>query len=230
MKNWTFIYLLAIILGITACEEDDLTPSMADEDRLPELLDLSKPLVKEFKEKYDVNILYSYDDTLDFKFGMTPSGTTSQWGNIKIIHLDSMEVVDYALEKLDEMVLTYMNDDFRKILPHKILLADIVSSLSAAPPDSFIGESDYTETGTYTAFGNPFATYMFAFNKESMERYSETNWMNSRNVKLYNFICYVINLRNLYDEIPATFYSSVSHLHGVSIDSIAELEDELPVE
>ena len=133
MKNWTFIYLLAIILGITACEEDDLTPSMADEDRLPELLDLSKPLVKEFKEKYDVNILYSYDDTLDFKFGMTPSGTTSQWGNIKIIHLDSMEVVDYALEKLDEMVLTYMNDDFRKILPHKILLADIVSSLSAAP-------------------------------------------------------------------------------------------------
>ena len=229
MKNWTVIYLLAIILGITACEEDDLTPSMADEDRLPELLDLSKPLVKEFKEKYDVNILYSYDDTLDFKFGMTPSGTTSQWGNIKIIHLDSMEVVDYALEKLDEMVLTYMNDDFRKILPHTILLADIVSSLSAAPPDSFIGESDYTETGTYTAFGNPFATYMFAFNKESMERYSETNWMNSRNVKLYNFICYVINLRNLYDEIPATFYSSVSHLHGVSIDSIAELEDELPV-
>ena len=229
MKNWTLIYLLAIVLGIAACEDDNLTPSFADEDRLPGLLDLSKPLVKEFKEKYDVNILYNYDDTLDFKFVMAPSGVTTQWGGIKITHLDSMEIVDYALEKLDAMVMSYLKDDFRKMLPRQILLADIVSSLSSAPPDANIGESDYTETGTYTAFGNPYAAYMFAFNKASMERYSETNWANSRNVKLYNFISYVMNLRNLYEEIPESFYAPVAHLHGVSIDSIAELEDVLPV-
>ena len=39
----------------------------------------------------------------------------------------------------------------------------------------------------------------------------------------------MIDQRGLAEDIPDAFYSSVSHLHGISIDSIAEQEPELPV-
>lgn len=68
MKKWIFIYILVCVLGFSACNEDEIKPSYADEERLEGLLDLSKPLVKEYKEKYGVNILYNFHDTLDFKF------------------------------------------------------------------------------------------------------------------------------------------------------------------
>lgn len=227
MKKWTFIYMLVCVLGFSACDEDEIKPSYTDEERLEGLLDLSKPLVKEYKEKYGVNILYNFHDRLDFKFGFYSTTQNSLWENFVIHHLDSVEVVDYALEKLDEMVFGCFNDDFKHKLPYKILLADIVE-VGVSNPDALMSEPDVIESGTVTVVGNAYS-YMFAFNKESMENFSESKIKALRDVKLYHLISYVINKDNLYSEIPDAFYAPVNGLHGESVDSLAVTEDELPV-
>lgn len=224
MKTWLFIML--ICAGLYACDEENVAPSYADEDRIESLLDLSKPLVKEYKEKYGKNILYSFNDTLDFKFGFYTTGTNERWMNINIYHLDSMEVVDYALEQLETMVFSYFNDDFKQRLPHKILLADIVELDSN--PDGLMAESDVEESGAVTVIANNYS-YMFAFNMASMESFSEARLKDLRDVKLYHLISYVLNKENLYEEIPESFYTDVDYLHGQSVDSIALEEEELPV-
>lgn len=226
MKKWLFILLACV--GFAACSEDDINPSYADEERLEGLLDLSKPLVKEYKEKYGKNILYSFNDTLDFKFGFYTTSANTRWMNIVISHLDSTEVVDYALEKLDEMVFSYFNDDFKQLLPHKILLADIIDLGGTSNPDELMGESDVEEEGSVTVIANDYS-YMFGFNKASMETFSESKLKNLRDVKLYHLIAYVLNKYDLYERIPDDFYSDVNYLYEQSIDSIAVQEEELPV-
>lgn len=228
MKKWAFIYLLIGVLGFGACDEDELKPSYADEERLEGLLDLSKPLVKEYKEKYGVNILYNFDDTLDFKFGFYTTTSNNFWGKIGISHLDSTEVVDYALERLESMVFPYFKEEFKKRLPYKMLLADIVEIGGASNPDHLMNESDVKEEGAVSVIANDFS-YMFAFNKESMENFSDAKLKNLRDVKLFHLICYVVNKHNLYAEIPEEFYSEVDYLHGESVDSLAMEEEELPV-
>lgn len=228
MKNWTFIYLLISVICFSACDEDDIKPSYADEDRLEGLLDLSKPLVKEYKEKYGVNILYNFDDTLDFKFGFYPDPSHGYWEKIGITCLDSVESVDYALEKLDEMVFSYFNDEFKKRLPYKMLLADIVEIEAPSNPDHLMGESDVSESGTVTVIANNYS-FMLAFNKKSMESFSDAKLKNLRDVKLFHLICYVVNKHNLYEEIPEAFYTDVDYLHGESVDSVAIKEEVLPV-
>lgn len=228
MKKLIYICLLFCVSFLSACDEDDLKPSYADEERLEGLLDLSKPLVKEYKEKYGVNILYNFDDTLDFKFGFYTSSANKLWGNLTICHLDSMEVVDYALEKLDETVFSYFKDEFKKHLPYKILLSDIVVMNTTTTIDALMGESDVEETGTVNVIANDFS-YMFAFNMESMEIFNATKLKALRDVKLYHLISYVFNKEDLYAKIPESFYSGVNHLHGENVDSVAMMEDELPV-
>lgn len=237
MKKWTFIYLLVCVLGFSACDEDEIKPSYADEERLEGLLDLSKPLVKEFKEKYGVNILYDFDDILDFKFGFYTTTPNGSWSKPLIHHLSSTETIDYALEQLDETVFAYFNDDFKKRLPHKILLADIVDLSgggegSSSNPDALMSEvgvdGNAEETGTVSVIANTYS-YMFAFNKEAMESFSDAQLRNTCNVKLYHLISYVINKRNLYEEIPEDFYSQVDYLHGESVDTVALMEENLPV-
>lgn len=225
MKKW-ILYILVCVLVFSACSEDDLKPSYADEERLEGLLDLSKPLVKEYKEKYGVNILYNFDDTLDFKFGFyTLSGNTA-WGKIVVHHLDSVEVVDYALKRLDETVFSYFKDEFKQRLPYKILVSDIVELTNN--PDNLMSESDVVESGTVSVIGNAYS-YMFAFNMESMEEFSAAKLKNLRDVKLYHLISYVMSKHDLYKDIPESFYAPVNYLHGQSVDSIAGTEDELPV-
>lgn len=226
MKKW-ILYMLICIFGFSACSEDEIKPSYADEERLEGLLDLSKPLVKEYKEKYGVSILYNFDDTLDFKFGFYTLNPNASWGKLIVHHLDSTEVVDYALERLDEMVFGYFKDEFKQRLPYKILLSDIVE-LGNSNPDNLMPESDVEESGTVSVIANAYS-YMFAFNMESMEEFSDAKLKNLRDVKLYHLISYVMNKHNLYEDIPESFYSQVNYLHGQSIDSIAGLEEELPV-
>lgn len=226
MRKWLFIIFMCAVFS--ACDEEEVKPSYVDEDRIEDLLDLSKPLVKEYKEKYGKNILYSFNDTLDFKFGFYTTSTNTHWMNLVIHHLDSMEVVDYALEQLDEMVFSYFNDDFRQRLPHKMLLADIVELGGTTNLDGLMAESDVEETGAVTVIANDYS-YMWAFNKASMESFSETKLKDLRNVKLYHLIAWVLNKYNLYEEVPEAFYAEVNYLHEQSIDSIALLEDELPV-
>ena len=222
--------LLIVILfcaGFVSCDEENVSPSYADTDRVEELLDMSKPLVKEYKEKYGVNILYEFNDTLDFKFGFYTTSANPHWQNVIIHHLDSMEVVDFALEQLDAMVFAYFADEFKQRLPHKLLLADIVET-GSINPDNLMSEPDVEEEGTVTAIANEYS-YLLAFNKTSMESFSEARLKDLRDVKLYHLISYVMDKEDLYAEIPEEFYSQVSYLHGASVDSIAGQEEEQPV-
>ncbi|MFR5658441.1 MAG: hypothetical protein ACLUDU_10925 [Butyricimonas faecihominis] len=54
--KWIYIYLFLILFGFNACDEEVPSPSYVDEDRMEELLDLSKPLVKEYKEKIEYSL------------------------------------------------------------------------------------------------------------------------------------------------------------------------------
>ena len=223
------LLLIAILfsVGFISCDEENISPSYADEDRIEELLDMSKPLVKEYKERYGINILYKFNDTLDFKFGFYTTSVNPHWQNVTIHHLDSVEAVDFALEQLDAMVFAYFMDEFKQRLPRKLLLADIVET-GSINPDNLMSESDVEEEGTVTVIANEYS-YLLAFNKKSMESFSEARLKDLRDVKLYHLISYVMNKYDLYQKIPEEFYSEVNYLHGESVDSIAAQEDELPV-
>ena len=225
-KIFIILSLTASAMLLSCSGEDELSPSLSDKDRLPELLDTSIPTVKEYKDNYGINMLYQFDDTLDFKFGFYQNATNNLWKKIIVTKLDTKEKVDFAFEKFNEDITPYFNDTFKKMMPKKILMADIVELESN--PDNLMGEADVTETGTVNAISAKFS-YMLAYNKESMETFKEVKLANMRKTKLFHLICTVINNNNLYSQVPDGFSSEVKHLYGASVDSLAQEEPELPV-
>ncbi|MGN0281584.1 MAG: hypothetical protein ACI4B3_04690 [Prevotella sp.] len=227
MKKILTILCLATAMGLQSCsDEEALSPSYADTDRIPGLLDTSIPTVKEYKDNYGINMLYQFNDTLDFKFGFYQNSTNWIWHNIIVTKLDTKEKIDYAFDRFNEDITPYFNDTFKQMMPKKILMADMVEV--ETNPDNLMKESDVMETGTVGVMASKFS-YMFAYNMEAMESFNATKLANMRKTKLFHLICTVITNNNLYDEMPADFSSEVKHLYGASIDSLALEEAELPV-
>lgn len=236
------IYLLLLCMGILACNKDEqLTPSNIDKDRLTEQLDLSKPLVKEYKNKYDVNILLNFSDTLDFKFGMWKTSTRDLWANINISHIAPLEA-DANLALFDEIVLqcfqdeittpaklggkTYQSTFKRDYFPYKILLADTVTTDgNKTSPDLMLAEAEVMAVSEDTWYGlwNGYEQ-LFAVSKPQWDKLSTTNKSNVRKRMLFSFLVNMVNEHNLYKQIPEEFFAPVASLYNTDIKALALLE------
>lgn len=237
------IYVLLLAIGLIACnQEDQLTPSNIDEDRLSELIDLSKPLVKEYKENYDVNILLNFNDTLDFKFGLWQNSIKDMWANFKISHVNEGNE-DETLGLFDEIVLQAFQDDItapakvggqtyhsefkKKYFPHKILLADTITTDGKKNcPDVMLAEAEVMAVteDTWYALWNGYEQ-IFAVSKPQWDKLTVTNKNNVKKRMFFSFLVNIINEKKLYSQIPEAFFTPVEGLHNKDIKALALVED-----
>lgn len=200
---FTFSFTLLLLPGCS--DQEDTTPSLADKDRMEELIDSSIPAVTAFRDQYGSYLLYEFDQNLDFAYQFEEA---TNWQQATIERLDrqgASDAVDYLCEKF----FPCYSDAFKtKYLPRKILL---VKSLKAKTLG--LGEPD--GNGYHNAAANA-NSLTIAFNKAKMDALDEDaqlSYLHDLHAKL--LAQYLINIRAIYPADDAylaysqTLYSSL---------------------
>lgn len=233
--RFTYLLLLGLVLSLCSCEEEKLTPSFSDEDRIVELLDLSQPLVKKWKESYDVNILCKFDDTLDFKFGLWRESTKSNWANLSLSKVDEKDV-DGTLALFEEFVLKYFKDtivtpdgrtvypDFKKkYFPKRILLLDTLENNGTLLQDSRLYELDNRPGKTLRASFNGYEQVV-ALSTSYMPIASDEAKRDIRDEILYDIIANIFERHSLYRYLPEELFANQVDLYGADVNELAAVE------
>jgi len=219
MKHKKLIYSILIAFNVLACnEEEALTPSLADVDRVATQVDLSKPLVKQMYENYSCGILYDFDFTLDFAYTASSRSEAAKWEKVDIEKLDDADV-DYALDFLEENVFRYFKESISfnganynsgfilNYLPYKVLVCDEISTPSVGLMDMLdMSDSRATETGegVLHSIGNDHS-FAFGVNRSVVEN-SSKRYEEYRNDNFFLFLTYIMDKHELYDQLPESFY------------------------
>lgn len=100
MKKLNGLILAAcmVFLACSCNDDEDLSPSYADEDRLEQLIDNTNADIVAFKEKYGTYILYDFDQLKDFAYQFDQAQT---WRDAVITKLEKEDVqgaVDFLAE------------------------------------------------------------------------------------------------------------------------------------
>jgi len=122
-----------------ACNDnEDNTPSMADNDRLETLIDHSNADIMDFKQKYGTYILYEFDQILDFAYQFEEA---TAWRSARITQINK-EDVPYAVSFLKANFLNCYNEEIiRTYFPRKLLIcAQIYGSTMGT---SYVATSTY---------------------------------------------------------------------------------------
>lgn len=120
MKKYNLYWLIGIFCLLGACDdEEDITPSLKDQDRLETLIDRSNTDIMTFKEKYGTYILYEFDQLLDFAYQFEQAAT---WRNAKLTYLEKEDVAG-ALDFLNKHIFNCYEDTVKlNMLPRKFLI------------------------------------------------------------------------------------------------------------
>lgn len=194
-------------------------------------------MVKEYHDKYGVNILWNFDDTLDFKTGLFDKTDVELWGRVKIEHLPD-SLVKYALNCLDEFVLQYFNDEVtfngeqlqvtfvRDYFPRKIFVAKKLSG-NYNSLKQYLSELDVSETSSYYSVLWNGYEQLFAFDSLTLEtgNMAATNKNKAKISSFYCFLSNVLSANNLYAAFPDEFYAPVEDLYSTNIRTAAELDE-----
>lgn len=126
MRKIIGLLILGSVLSFGACDDsEDVSPSMADHDRLEGLLDASFPELVSFREKYGTYILYEFDSLLDFAYQFEMG---DDWRKAKLTYLEKEEV-DAAYQFLQETFIScYPDSVILNYFPRKLLLCSKISS------------------------------------------------------------------------------------------------------
>lgn len=126
MRKIISLLILGMALYCGACDEsEDVTPSMADEDRMEELLDTSFPELVSFKEKYGTYILYRFDQLLDFAYQFEMG---DDWRNARLTYLEKEEVENAWQFLKENFISCYQDSVIRKDFPRKMLICSRIAS------------------------------------------------------------------------------------------------------
>lgn len=108
MKNIFAAILCAGLLA--AChQEDAVTPSNLEHNRLEDIVDLSYPLVRECHDKYGSYILYQFDSLADFAYLFEQAGS---WRSAEVQKLDKADVQG-ALDYLQQEFMSYYPEEMK---------------------------------------------------------------------------------------------------------------------
>lgn len=120
------VALVAISFALYGCSDnEDISPSNADTDRLESLLDRSIPDIAEFCDKYGTYVLYNFDQSLDFAYQFEQA---TAWDNAKLTLLDH-DGAAVSMAWLKSNVFSHYNDAFKqKYLPRKFLVTQKIES------------------------------------------------------------------------------------------------------
>lgn len=138
MNRTSIILAISMLLFCCiACEdEDELSPSGLDTDRVQDLLDWSNPVVKKYYRDYGVALMTDFDENLDIKFNFYESWANSFWKKMEIGKMERKSECDSAITVLDTAVFRYFKDELefqgevyhsdfkKKYFPNKILITN----------------------------------------------------------------------------------------------------------
>jgi len=237
-----FIYTILMGLLATACQEDELTPSLADENRVEVLLEQqgeygAQSLIEEWYNTYNTAVLFEYQDTLDFIYQAGSQSANNVWDNLDfpqirslfetedgVLTADSvapyMAYVEQGLTFLDTTLFAYIvpGSDIAGMMPPKILLS---ASLSGKASSNFIMEGDYgVSSSSSNNYHSVFSvnSMIFNVNKENLALGTEAY----RNDNFYLFLCKLLQQNSLYGVFDDNVYKySAPYFNAVIMDAYA---------
>ncbi len=239
MNKIILLVFTCFSLLFVACEEEAaLSPSNLEINRLDTLVDLSKPLVKEYYEDYNRAILYDFNDTLDFIFHLGRNYMARNWSQLTLIKLKP-EQVDSALSYLDTTLFSYFKNEInfngktyrstqiKQWLPRTMLVYHTIENRGAAStsiPYPLMSESDDAPYNTSGVLHTLYNDNGFAFAVNPAKYAASAITANEiRNDNFYQVLCYVLERRDLYDSISEAFRQiSVSYYGRNMVDVYLE--------
>ncbi|WP_054722411.1 hypothetical protein [Marinifilum fragile] len=223
-----FIYAALVGLLVSACEEDEsLTPSMLDENRVEVLMEQqgeygTQPLIEKWFTTYNTGVLFEYQDTLDFIYLAASQNSNNVWKSlsfpqIRTMYLDEegnlpeesiadyMDYVEKGLVFLDTTIFDFIvpGSTIADMMPPKILISASLSGKASTA--NYWTEGDYGVSSSNSAnFHSLFNSHAMVFNvnQENLalgaDSYIKDNF--------YLFICKLYQQNSLYDQFNEDIY------------------------
>lgn len=217
MKKIIGLFMLGTVLFLGACDDtEDITPSMADHNRLEELLDASFPELISFKDKYGTYILYQFDSLLDFAYQFEMG---DDWRKAKLTYLEK-EMVDDAYQFLKENFIScYPDSVIQEYFPRKLLLCSkIISS-------KVLGLSQPVK-GEHQVVANINSMTIAGLDKAALGRLSVLERTAYVQQIHYMYLAgYMVNCRrNLF--VEDKFFDTCNKLYGTKIDRTSSMDED----
>ncbi len=207
MKNLYIFLFLALSCVFGACSDDeDTTPSMADEDRLENLIDKSNSDIMDFKDKYGTYILYDFDHILDFAYQFEEA---TSWRNAEITRLEKEDATGAVRFLKENFFSCYTDDIIKNYFPRKLLICSKIYGTT-------LGVSEAKGKVYHDAVANLNSMTIAGLDKASLDGLTEE--AKDAYLKQLHFIYlagYLVNARTFYYlddaffEYSGTLYSSL---------------------
>ncbi|WP_099291731.1 MULTISPECIES: hypothetical protein [unclassified Butyricimonas] len=225
----------ALLFCCVACEDEDgLSPSGLDVDRVQDLLDWSNPVVKRYYDDYGVALMTDFDENLDIKFNFYESWANRFWRNMEIGKMERKSECDSAIAVLDTAVFRYFKDELefqgevyrsdfkKKYFPNKILITNklIVGTDVSGLIMQTVNRPSKTGAGSTFCQSNDNAIVV---NLESgMLNISPEKFEQVTKAILYVMIIYAFEKYDLYSMIPDAFYEFSKPYYGKRVYQVQE--------
>lgn len=245
MNRIALLCCLYLFLCVGCNKEDDLTPSAKDKDRIVNLLDMSKPLVAEYYDKYGVAILTDFDDNIDLRFTLSTYWVQRSWAAVEINHVERETEIDSILNILENDILScfyegeldymglgkyFFHSDFafrEKYFPNKILLCNNLVSNFGFNTGTFlesVNRLSESGKGIMHCLENENGI-IFNMNLKTMLA-SEENFQRFRKDMLYCLICSAMNKYDLHEKLPDEFFKASSDYYGRQLGEVLKEQGE----
>ncbi len=234
----TYIGLVVLVL-FSACEtEDSLTPTNKDNNRVADFINSTdKELVQSVYHNFNCGLLYEYDPVMDFAYTAENADAVEKWGTIDLpmireqfinaeglMTTDSLikynAYVDQALNFVDTTIFKFFKADsyIGNKMPTKVILSNSIE----APTEIYIAELTESDSRTgedaINALNCVFNNHSIVINinqeaaKLNAEKFMKDNF--------YIFLCRIMEMHGLYDEIPEAFSALSSVYYGLKIEEV----------
>lgn len=233
MKKICLLFGILLSTVFISCqgEEDLLTPSLKDVDRVGTQIDLSKPIVKNLKDNFNLGLLYEYNATLDFAYSAETSVAAARWGAVEIPEMKSkfldangefpvgntqayQDRVDLALTFVNESLFKYFkpNSFIATKMPYKVLLSESIYAEQPVSQDPIIeSDSRVNSSGKfdlYSVYNNN--AIVINVNKNMVA----ASLAKIRNDNFYVFLSRIMEMHNLYALVPKAFSEGKTPYYG----------------
>lgn len=226
IKEVLFGILLALLLA--GCDDNEnITPSMADTDRLNELLGTGHPALVDFKNGYGTYVLHRFDKLLDFAYQFEAA---TSWRNAQLTFLDEADV-DGAWKFLYEHFVSCYRDTVRidgrdtitnfkkELFPLKFLICSEIAS------NGELGIS-IAANGKHWATASQNSFTVAGLSAKRLEQLTEEESIAYVRQIHYIFLAgYVVNARREL-LVSDNFLETGSKLYGMQIDKEIKGDEE----
>lgn len=228
MKKIFGLLWIGISLLTGACEDsEDVTPSMADQDRMDTLFDTSIPELVTFKDLYGTYILYQFDPLLDFAYQFE---VAQDWRDAQITYLDKEEVQN-AFAFLQEYFISCYRDTImvdrvqvvtnlkKEYFPRKFLICSKIKS------SKNLGLSAPVK-GYHRAVANINSFTIADLDRETLNGLSVSEKTAYIQQLHYIYVAgYLVNSRrNIF--VPEKFFDPCEKLYGTKVDKTGTWDED----